>query len=977
VCLLVLLWCSLGLLVFIAVRITPPSAASPVEVATRRLDLSAAATSESACLDNSRVERYDAPLLPTIVVISSSPSTMVTDTLLAARAVVLNSFAAGGGVSIVRLILLDASGQLAAAENGGGASASAAIDLAQLRKELQSQWRRQQRHMAGLRGAGGAPSDEEGGAIDVLGAAGTEQPSAGVRSDETAFRASVEPYLWQLAEAAPHALVWLDATVLVEPGWLAPLVTAVTDDPYVMAVPSLRGAEVGGSDAPESESESEYPPAAFAPGALAPSSGGRFDWALNYYELPRGGTPGGKHEPNGKTTTQRVGSASAAVFAVHSDWWKALGGFTAAVEAGLATGFWASNLAPVMMTSSSREREHPLLPGSGAPSLELSLRFWGCGGAIHVAPCSVAQRHLPRGRLHSSGGPSMDLSSEGVVLSGGDGSRLASIASALRVAELWLADHAPNVWAAHGVPRDEPHFNAWVPSAGVAEKIRSVRERFGSRQCRGAEWYLSRVSPTLFFAPTAISEGTKAPPMSVMPADNGRGPLTGSSSPAEVRCIDRPKHADHCGEWQSQGQCKGNPLFMHWACPKSCSGCTLQVKNGRVVPRGQRRRTAEVTNEAPASSSFSSAKPLWQADSFAVRLAKAHFPPTLDVVDVYHLAKLRDDALPSQSPPFPPPSLPADELSGVCARKDLDANGKLLKQITVATDADIAAAERRAAKTLGAIAVGQSETRRATGRLMCIVYCTKSKHDTAVEAVRRTWANKCDGFTAMSDSTDPDIPALNVSHEGKEEYNNIWQKVRSIWLLVYQRHYRDFDWFSIGGDDLYIIVENLRLYLNSEEITRAAHPANLGGEETPLFLGRRFAQGGNVERMFNSGGAGYVLNRAALKLLAENALDNPLCQPHLKGFWEDVQVANCLKKAAGVLPFDTRDEHGRERFHPFTPANHLVYRVPKSGKDWYAKYSIDLKEGEECCSANSVSFHYVKHQLMPKIHALLYDCRRG
>ena len=206
-CLLVLLWCSLGLLVFIAVRITPPSAASPVEVATRRLDLSAAVTSESACLDNSRVERYDAPLLPTIVVISSSPSTMVTDTLLAARAVVLNSFAAGGGVSIVRLILLDASGQLAAAENGGGASASAAIDLAQLRKELQSQWRRQQRHMAGLRGAGGAPSDEEGGAIDVLGAAGTEQPSAGVRSDETAFRASVEPYLWQLAEAAPHALV--------------------------------------------------------------------------------------------------------------------------------------------------------------------------------------------------------------------------------------------------------------------------------------------------------------------------------------------------------------------------------------------------------------------------------------------------------------------------------------------------------------------------------------------------------------------------------------------------------------------------------------------------------------------------------------------------------------------------------------------------------------------------------------------------
>ena len=44
-----------------------------------------------------------------------------------------------------------------------------------------------------------------------------------------------------------------------------------------------------------------------------------------------------------------------------------------------------------------------------------------------------------------------------------------------------------------------------------------------------------------------------------------------------------------------------------------------------------------------------------------------------------------------------------------------------------------------------------------------------------------------------------------------------WQKVRSIWLLVYQRHFKEFDWFIIGGDDLYVIVENLRVYLHSPE----------------------------------------------------------------------------------------------------------------------------------------------------------------
>ena len=87
-------------------------------------------------------------------------------------------------------------------------------------------------------------------------------------------------------------------------------------------------------------------------------------------------------------------------------------------------------------------------------------------------------------------------------------------------------------------------------------------------------------------------------------------------------------------------------------------------------------------------------------------------------------------------------------------------------------------------------------------------------------------------------------------------------------------------------------------------------------------------------------------------------------------------MPNCLKKAAGVLPYDTRDELGRERFHPFTPANHLAYRIPRSGKDWYAQYSIDLKVGYDCCSPQSVSFHYVDAPLMRRIDALLHECRR-
>ena len=36
-------------------------------------------------------------------------------------------------------------------------------------------------------------------------------------------------------------------------------------------------------------------------------------------------------------------------------------------------------------------------------------------------------------------------------------------------------------------------------------------------------------------------------------------------------------------------------------------------------------------------------------------------------------------------------------------------------------------------------------------------------------------------------------------------------QVRSIWLYVYTHYFDDYDYFYIGGDDLYVIVENLRL----------------------------------------------------------------------------------------------------------------------------------------------------------------------
>jgi len=260
-------------------------------------------------------------------------------------------------------------------------------------------------------------------------------------------------------------------------------------------------------------------------------------------------------------------------------------------------------------------------------------------------------------------------------------------------------------------------------------------------------------------------------------------------------------------------------------------------------------------------------------------------------------------------------------------------------------------------------------------KLFCVVYTIAKSHD-KIPQIRETWGNKCDGFMVASDKTDKELGTVQIVHEGPEEYNNIWQKVRSIWSYIYDNYYEKYDFFHIGGDDLYVLVENLRLYLESEEIQLAANggeklPTGKETEAWPVFLGRRFAEQGDMDRIFNSGGSGYTINKAALKALVVDAF--PICMPHLHTFAEDVMVAQCLRKKISVYPFDTKDEAGGERYMPFQPGHHLTYRAPANKRDdWYAKYSIDIKYGLDHCAAESVAFHYIKPPLMRNMHAILY-----
>jgi glycoprotein-N-acetylgalactosamine 3-beta-galactosyltransferase len=175
----------------------------------------------------------------------------------------------------------------------------------------------------------------------------------------------------------------------------------------------------------------------------------------------------------------------------------------------------------------------------------------------------------------------------------------------------------------------------------------------------------------------------------------------------------------------------------------------------------------------------------------------------------------------------------------------------------------------------------------------------------------------------------------------------------------------DFDYFLLGGDDMFYIIENLKYYLNSEEVRGEA------ARGKGIYIGRKFQPPG--QKIFNSGGAGYILDKVSLKLLGDN-LDAPSCHPKQVGFWEDVNIASCLKVSNDIDPYDTRDSLKRERFHPFTPGQHLTYKIPPKSPDWYAKYNPDLTLGYDCCSDHSISFHYVPHDLMRQMYNYVYLC---
>jgi hypothetical protein len=261
----------------------------------------------------------------------------------------------------------------------------------------------------------------------------------------------------------------------------------------------------------------------------------------------------------------------------------------------------------------------------------------------------------------------------------------------------------------------------------------------------------------------------------------------------------------------------------------------------------------------------------------------------------------------------------------------------------------------------------------ATPRVYCMIYTHKGKRERQL-AQHETWGSACDGLNFFSDEPAPshihdDLEVLHLKHDGPESWGNMWQKSRSIWLHAFEKHINDFDFFFISGDDTYVIVENLKNYLASDELRKA----NKDGKG--LYLGRRFLHRKPHNITFNSGGSGYVLSRKALSVLYKSLTEDH-CHEKDKDSREDYLVAVCLKRE-GIFPYNTQEPSGAELFHPFKPEFPMSYN-PDTDTGWYKQYVLPfgLTTGLAGVSTRSIVWHYIYDGQMENMHSLLYECRK-
>jgi glycoprotein-N-acetylgalactosamine 3-beta-galactosyltransferase len=279
----------------------------------------------------------------------------------------------------------------------------------------------------------------------------------------------------------------------------------------------------------------------------------------------------------------------------------------------------------------------------------------------------------------------------------------------------------------------------------------------------------------------------------------------------------------------------------------------------------------------------------------------------------------------------------------------------------------------------------------STPRILCFIM-THTQATLKTKAVQKTWGRKCDKLILASNESDTKIGAVSMASNAS--YSGLWNKLNETLEYIWRHHRNEgYDWVFKADDDTFVIMENLKAYLASPEVTKDMHKPVIHGRRysSPLYgnlekrevyfanpknadFGKRFYQ--KMDRkapvLYNYGGSGYAMNFPYVEKFLE-VMKGP---DTLHGSPPEDQAHAVVMAFHDIWPSNTRDKTGRERFHPEDPR--VMYGMSEEKHRLFNdnhQATGGLSIGAACCSEKSISFHHVKPKDMVAMDWKFYKCR--
>ena len=124
-------------------------------------------------------------------------------------------------------------------------------------------------------------------------------------------------------------------------------------------------------------------------------------------------------------------------------------------------------------------------------------------------------------------------------------------------------------------------------------------------------------------------------------------------------------------------------------------------------------------------------------------------------------------------------------------------------------------------------------------RICCLILTAPKYFNTRTRAVNATWAPRCDKYLFISEysnqtnSSFPIAPIRNLS----TGYSHLTKKTTLAFHYAYENLVEQFDWFVKADDDTYLIMENLRYFLQQHN---SSEPVTFGYNFKVNFSPRTF-----------------------------------------------------------------------------------------------------------------------------------------